>query len=178
MAELTIIDPIIIATRESDIRRMDDNKLISFLNEEHTAVERIIDSVRRQTAPHAINIGRALVEAKRRFGAHGQWIPWVRRNLRFDERMAQRYMALAKNARQLTKKISAQRSAHITIRALEALTQPPKAKPCLQDDIDRAALKDWRNDINQAVWTLRHFKENMPSEFDATVRPLLEQILS
>lgn len=44
----------------------------------------------------AIVAGKKLLEAKARC-QHGEWLPWLKANVRFDERTARRYMALSAN---------------------------------------------------------------------------------
>ena len=50
----------------------------------------------RQTLPKAIRIGELLTEAKPKI-AHGHWLTWIEEHCDFDERVAQRYMRLAKH---------------------------------------------------------------------------------
>jgi Protein of unknown function (DUF3102) len=116
-----------ILTRESVIGKLSDEHLVVFLIEETAAVNRIMDSARREAGIHALNVGHALIEAKRRFGQHGEWIPWLRKHLKFDERMAQRHMALARKGSAIMKGIANTKSvSYLTIRGLEAMARPPK----------------------------------------------------
>ncbi len=61
-------------------------------NISHTAGE----AVSRDALLHFRAAGLTLLEAKERCG-HGRWLPWVAAHLKFSERRAQRYMALAKS---------------------------------------------------------------------------------
>jgi len=44
----------------------------------------------------AIEIGRLLTEQKEQL-AHGEWIPWIRSNIVFSERQANKYMQIYSN---------------------------------------------------------------------------------
>src|SRR4051794_24498843 len=44
-------------------------------------------------AEHAINAGRALIEAKALL-RHGEWLPWLKEHVGFSERTAQLYMKI------------------------------------------------------------------------------------
>jgi hypothetical protein len=123
-----------ILTRESVIKKLSDDNLVTFLAEESAAVNRIMDAARREGGIHALNVGHALIEAKRRFGQpHGQWIPWLKKHLSFDERMAQRYIKLARKGSAIMKQIpNTKHVSHLTIRALETYSQPPNRKKSAQ----------------------------------------------
>lgn len=61
---------------------------------------------------HARNVGEMLTQAKEEF-AHGEWLPWVEKNLSFGKRQAQKYMRLAER----WKEIKANRDALLGIDA-------------------------------------------------------------
>jgi DUF3102 family protein len=73
---------------------------------------------------HAIAAGERLNEAKTQL-LHGQWLPWLQDHCAISERMAQRYMRLAKNK----EKLKSDTVSDLTLRgALDALAQhlPPE----------------------------------------------------
>lgn len=45
---------------------------------------------------YAIDCGQILLRAKAQC-KHGEWLPWLKENVRFDKSQAQRYMSLARN---------------------------------------------------------------------------------
>jgi hypothetical protein len=49
----------------------------------------------RRSLGHLPKAGEALIKAKAAYG-HGKWLAWLKQNIRFNERQAQRYMGLAK----------------------------------------------------------------------------------
>jgi hypothetical protein len=60
------------------------------INEAHTsAIAHAVKSVE-----HAVACGQMLLEAKAKV-PHGQWLPWLRKNITFGERSAQGYMRIA-----------------------------------------------------------------------------------
>lgn len=61
-------------------------------NTEHAAFE----TTQSAAVAHAIAAGEALIAAKAEL-ERGQWLPWVRANLDFSERMARNYMRIARN---------------------------------------------------------------------------------
>jgi hypothetical protein len=54
-------------------------------------LHREIDSYLKTTLNKAIEIGGLLTEQKTMLG-HGQWLPWIKKNLPFSERLARDYM--------------------------------------------------------------------------------------
>jgi DUF3102 family protein len=61
------------------------------INEAHTrAITHAVKSVE-----HAIACGEMLIEAKAKV-PHGQWLPWLRKNIKFGERSAQGYMRIVR----------------------------------------------------------------------------------
>jgi hypothetical protein len=50
----------------------------------------------RNTVADAIEIGRLLTEHRDSLG-HGEWMPWLKANVRFDDRTARRYASLYEN---------------------------------------------------------------------------------
>ena len=64
-----------------------------------TEVNRLHDGIvgaLRNTVTDAIQIGRLLERQKRSLG-HGEWMPWLKANVRFDDRTARRYASLYEN---------------------------------------------------------------------------------
>lgn len=81
----------------------------------------------------AIRIGELLTEAKSEV-AHGEWIPWVRDNLVFNERQAQKFI-----------RINTNQSAHLikdarTINeAVALLAEPKEEEPADESDVQTSA---------------------------------------
>jgi hypothetical protein len=81
---------------------------------------------------HAKNVGDLLVEAKKQC-PHGQWLPWLKKNVNLSERTAQAYMRVAKHWERLEGKSAT--VADLTYRsALETLADKPAAKPADEPD--------------------------------------------
>jgi protein gp37 len=66
--------------------------LAAEINRHHEAGE----ASRRRGLEHFLSAGKALLRAKARC-PHGQWGAWVKKHLRFHERTAHRYIAIAKS---------------------------------------------------------------------------------
>jgi len=60
---------------------------------------KIARGFQRQTVKGLIGLGKTLTEAKRDLDAHGEWLPFLRDDLKMDVRFAQRVMMLARNPR-------------------------------------------------------------------------------
>jgi Protein of unknown function (DUF3102) len=67
--------------------------------------------------------GEALLKAKERL-PHGEWLPWLGKNVKFSERTVRRYMALASGWEKIKSVIVADLTA-----ALRLLAEDPDAKP-------------------------------------------------
>lgn len=65
--------------------------LVISINREHA----LAVQGREAYEAHAVRCGAELVKAKKLL-AHGQWIPWIKKNCEFNEDTAQRYMLLVK----------------------------------------------------------------------------------
>jgi N6-adenosine-specific RNA methylase IME4 len=72
---------------------------------------------------HAINAGRLLIEAKQ-IVHRGDWLPWLRDHCQVSERMAQRYMLLARHASEL--EANTTRVSDMTVRGALKLLAPDK----------------------------------------------------
>lgn len=86
-----------------------DNKLfqhtkILTVEEEINKLHNDISSGMKDLIDKAVQIGKLLSQKKKKV-KHGEWIPWVKDNLVFNERQAQKYMQLYEK-RTLIKKIS------------------------------------------------------------------------
>lgn len=55
-----------------------------------------IVSQKNRAAQSFIEIGKLLIEAKKQLTMHGQWLNWLCESVDISERMAQRYMQLAR----------------------------------------------------------------------------------
>nr|WP_234894923.1 DUF3102 domain-containing protein [Sinorhizobium meliloti] len=84
----------------------------------------------RELVRHAIAAGQRLIEAKA-LVAHGEWLPWLKKNCAIPTRTAQLYMRLAKH-RELIEAKSAD-VAHLTINAAVDLID---RKPTLSERLD------------------------------------------
>ena len=92
-------------------------RLARRINAAHAAAERSF----RAGLEHARAAGALLAAAKAQLG-HGEWLPWLRANVRFSVRTVQLYMRLAERWPQLEGKCAT--VAHLTFReALEALAR-------------------------------------------------------
>jgi hypothetical protein len=67
--------------------------LANTANIEHAAFEATASAA----VAHAIACGEALIEAKAQL-RHGQWLSWLADHVEFNDRQAQRYMQIARNA--------------------------------------------------------------------------------
>jgi DUF3102 family protein len=67
-----------------------ERDLAARINEAHHSAMRHADKAISQ----AIACGEMLLEAKAKL-PHGQWLPWLRKNITFGERSAQGYMRIA-----------------------------------------------------------------------------------
>src|SRR5690242_3025151 len=65
--------------------------IAAHVNESHRQCEQSL----KQGLEHALEAGRLLLEAKGRL-EHGQWLPWLQANCDVSERLAQKYMRVAK----------------------------------------------------------------------------------
>src|SRR5262245_38957693 len=61
------------------------------INAAHAACEQAL----KAGLSHALTAGKLLVEAKAKV-KHGEWLPWLKANVRFSERTAQGYMRVAR----------------------------------------------------------------------------------
>ena len=77
----------------------------------------------RLTVEKTIRIGELLIEQKAKL-AHGDWIPWIKANLTFPVRTAQRYVACWQNR----EKLNTSSTTHLTIEDL-AHQSKPERKP-------------------------------------------------
>ena len=76
----------------AEVREVDSLvELAHRINAEHTAGE----TSSKKGLEHFRKAGEALILAKQRCG-HGSWLKWLKGNVRFDDRTARRYIALAK----------------------------------------------------------------------------------
>jgi hypothetical protein len=147
-------------------------QLAEWINAAHAAAE---DSL-RAGLQHARATGTLLIEAKAKV-AHGQWIPWLEKNVRFSVRTAQAFMRVADRWPELEAK--AQGLAHLTFEdGLKLLAAPAEEadKPDRIEDVSRT-LDDWRRQWQEAgVWfpaaTGRELRRWMSAE------PIFESILA
>jgi hypothetical protein len=74
-------------------------QLAEQINAEHASAL----SAARTALEHARRAGQLLAEAKKQC-PHGQWLPWLKANVSFSERTAQKYLRLAERWEELTAK--------------------------------------------------------------------------
>jgi Protein of unknown function (DUF3102) len=67
--------------------------LASRIKAEHEAIGAALKNI----VHHAIEAGELLIEAKKQFTKHGEWLPWLADHCLLTERTAQRYMRIAHN---------------------------------------------------------------------------------
>lgn len=100
----------------------------------------IIDAA-RMTLDKAIRIGELLTGIKSSL-KHGQWLPWVKSNLPFDDSQGRRYMAVFRNRDQITNRESAH---DLTFSdAYRLLAAPAKSQPELLE-YDHADEVEFQN---------------------------------
>jgi hypothetical protein len=75
------------------------SELADKINAEHQQAETAL----RAGLGHAKNAGELLIEAKRQC-RHGEWLPWLKKNVHFSERTAQAYIRVAKRWSELETK--------------------------------------------------------------------------
>jgi hypothetical protein len=110
-------------------------------------------SAARASLVHARNAGLLLLDARKQCD-HGQWLPWLKDNVRFSERTAQTYMRVAKRWPELEAK--AQLPAHLTIEdALKLLVAPttdeesnPQFPALLDGESNPTRVSDLDNEAN------------------------------
>jgi hypothetical protein len=94
------------------------SELAERINAEHRQAETAL----RAGLQHAKNAGDLLIEAKKQC-KHGEWLPWLKKNVRFSDRTAQAYMRVAERWPDLEAK--AQATADLTIEdGLKLLAEP------------------------------------------------------
>jgi Protein of unknown function (DUF3102) len=67
--------------------------LAARIKAEHQTINTALKNIVR----HAILAGELLIEAKKQFTKHGEWLPWLSKYCSLTERTAQRYMRVARN---------------------------------------------------------------------------------
>jgi hypothetical protein len=111
-------------------------KLAEQINAEHALAEAAL----REGLLHARAAGNLLVQAKSQL-KHGQWLPWLKANVRFSERTAQAYMQVAKRWSELESK--AQSLADLTFEGgLHLLAAPKENEPTPEPAPKAQALAD------------------------------------
>jgi hypothetical protein len=90
MRELPVKPPAIVRREE---RREDEDALAGSINQAHAWAE----AGDRKRLLGYFNSGRYLILAKKRYGGHGKWLPWLKAKVHFPERTARRYMTFAKS---------------------------------------------------------------------------------
>jgi hypothetical protein len=97
------------------------------IDAEHHAVATALQSA----LAHAISAGEMLIEAKRQFGQHGRWLPWLRANCAVPPRTARHYMALARKRKHLCDQNGnvLPISVHDAVERLKPLRERPGANP-------------------------------------------------
>jgi hypothetical protein len=85
------------------------------------AVHEQAHAAARTAIEHAVECGRLLREARDGIG-HGGWLPWIKKNLKFGPRQAQKYLRLADYAAEMQ---NANCNSHLSIdSALKLLAKP------------------------------------------------------
>jgi hypothetical protein len=86
------------------------SELASCINAEHQQAEQHLQA----GLQHAKNAGDLLIEAKKRC-KHGEWLPWLKANVKPSPRTVQAYMRVAKRWGDLETRAKAQGLAHLTL---------------------------------------------------------------
>jgi hypothetical protein len=98
--------------------------LAEAIEREHQAA----NDAARTAIEHLIRCGELLIEAKKAV-PHGEWLPWIRANLSFCPRQAQKYMRLAEHADHLR---NTNPGSHLTInQALAMLADGRSYRDCI-----------------------------------------------
>ena len=94
---------------------------VDLITELHNRLQGLL----RTSIETAMEIGRLLTDQKTEL-KHGAWLPWVEENLPFDERTAQRYMALSEHRDEITKNdsVSDLTSAYRYVKVLDKPDSP------------------------------------------------------
>jgi len=110
---------------DTEVLKREPSQLIDLadrINQEHRACEQSL----RSGLQHALECGRLLAQAKKQL-AHGEWLPWLKRNCAVTPRAAQGYMRVASRWPQLEART--QHVSHLTYRQALALLTDERARP-------------------------------------------------
>jgi hypothetical protein len=126
--------------------------LATSISREHT----LASEHAREALTHAIEAGRLLTDAKA-LVRHGNWLAWLKENIKFSARTTQLYIRLYVNRDRL----NAQCVAHLPLRAAQRLmaeTRPPEASPKVIE-VDFGVLEEAAtaaNSSEEAIGVLRN----------------------
>ena len=150
------------------------DNLAQRIDAEHHAVATALQSA----LAHAISAGEMLIEAKRQFGQHGQWLPWLKANCEVPARTATHYMALARKRKHLCDQNGnvLPISVHDAVERLKPLRESPE--PTGELDCDFASnpwrRQSWGEPFNQALWTVVLITQCRPPEPQYVVKAVRE----
>lgn len=120
------------------------------INEAHRNAISVAAKAMMTGIERAIEVGRLLVEEKARH-EHGEWIPWIDRNLDFDRMQAARYMRAFDNRDELQKKLSNETHGDSfgLKGALRLLAKPREKKPKRRESLDASVeVEDSDEDVD------------------------------
>jgi hypothetical protein len=125
--------------------------------------------LKNHTLDNLIEIGRFLTEAKAILG-HGYWLPWLEREINWDDETARRYMRVYElnKSRDL-------RNLDIPFSGLQLLAAPSTPDEAKTEVFDRAASgeKLTHTDVQQAIAKHKAPAPKAPSEALIPVKPKL-----
>jgi DUF3102 family protein len=136
--------------------------LAARIRREHTSVGTALKNCLR----HALAAGDLLIEAKARF-THGQWLPWLADHCNISERMAQRYMRLARNRVEIEAKSDI--VSDLSIGGALALLTLPRETEEPSKRLTMAAIESLLNhqEVEDALRSLSETKKRRPLIEDA-----------
>lgn len=105
------------------------------------------------TGPYYVEMGKKLIEAKEQL-AHGDFMPWVRKNFKFGDRQARMYMQLAKAS---DKQIGIRASVSDEKNFREAVRN-------LTENTNYGKQAEWRADLNTTIKNARSDAERLKEE--------------
>jgi hypothetical protein len=115
-------------------------ELAGRINAEHQAAETAL----RAGLQHAKTAGDLLIEAKKHC-RHGEWLPWLKANVRFSERTARRYVTIASQWEELTNRTHvtdlSYRDALAVLSSAEPETNPLETDNSLAQQDEKAAIE-------------------------------------
>lgn len=133
-------------------------ELAGRINAEHHHVETAL----RAGLEHAKRAGDLLIDAKKQC-KHGQWLPWLKANVRFTDRTARRYMELASRWDELGAKTDtvSDLSYRDAIALLSGPSAEDEAKAQRVADSANRLLRQSIDEMNEVLAAARRVEERL-----------------